>query len=272
MNIKLIATDVDGTLLAGDHLTVPEINVEAFEKAKEKGITTAIVTGRTFSLTKRECDILNGVDYMIVSNGAVIIDVKKDKVIYNCYLPLKSLEQMINIFGKYDLVYDIYADGKGYITKYSYEHIFECALPKTFLLRYRDLMVINDDPLEVVRTKNVEKICINYIPKESIKPLKRDLEQIPNLVCTSGYEGNMEINAKGADKGNALKWLGRKLEIKPEEIMAFGDSDNDRTMLEFAGCSFAMISGKEVAKKSAKNITAYSNTDGGVGRTIIEYL
>ena len=209
---------------------------------------------------------------MILSNGAVIVDVKKNKVIYSCCLPLESLEHMINIFSRYDIVYDIYADGEGYITKYSYDHIFECALPQIFLKEYRDLMVINDDPMEVVKTKNVEKICINYIPKESIEPLRKDLEQISDLVCSSGYEGNMEINAKGADKGNALKWLSGRLNIETDQILAFGDSDNDRTMLEFVGHSYAMISGKDVAKKAAKNITKYSNEDGGVGKTIKEKL
>ena len=54
MNIKLIATDVDGTLVADDHLTIPPININAFRKAKENGALIAVSTGRPYSLTKRE--------------------------------------------------------------------------------------------------------------------------------------------------------------------------------------------------------------------------
>ena len=50
MNIKLIATDVDGTLVADDHLTIPPININAFRKAKENGALIAVSTGRPYSL------------------------------------------------------------------------------------------------------------------------------------------------------------------------------------------------------------------------------
>ena len=98
MNIKLIATDVDGTLVADDHLTIPPININAFRKAKENGALIAVSTGRPYSLTKRECDLLGCVDYLILSNGAAVVDMHSAKVLCSCYLPFKSIERILSVF------------------------------------------------------------------------------------------------------------------------------------------------------------------------------
>lgn len=272
MEIKLIATDVDGTLVADDHLTVPEQNVEAFELAKKEGIITVISTGRPFSLAKRENDILKGVDYMIVSNGAAVVDMKTNEVIYSCYLPLEALEKIVEAFEKHPLVYEIYADCQGFITQYTYDHYFDGSLPVEFMTEYRKLMMMCDSPWDVIRNHNVEKMNIDYMPKECIQPLQEELSHIPNLVYTAGFEGNMEITAKGADKGRALKWLCERINVPLENVMAFGDSGNDATMLKEAGVSYALLSGNDLAKKAAEFVTKKGNNDGGVGDTIKEHL
>lgn len=272
MEIKLIATDVDGTLVGDDHLTIPPANVEAFALAKKKGITTVISTGRPYSLAKRESDTLSGVDYMIVSNGAVIVDMKTNEVIYSCYLPLETAEKIVEIFEKYPLVYEMYADCKGYITQYTYEHYFDGLLPVGFMREYRKLMLMCDSPWDVVENANLEKMNVDHMPKECVQPLKEELSRIPDLVYSAGFEGNLEITAKGADKGKALKWLCERLNILPENVMAFGDSGNDATMLKAAGYSYALSSGNELAKEAARFVTKYGNNEGGVGETIKEYL
>lgn len=272
MEIKLIATDVDGTLVADNHLTIPEVNVEAFAMAKNKGIITVISTGRPYSLAKRESDTLKGVDYMIVSNGAAIVDMKTNEVIYSCYLPFETLEKIVEIFEKYPLVYEMYADCKGFITQYTYDHYFDGSLPVEFMREYRKLMIMCDSPWDVIRETNVEKMNIDYMPEECIEPLKEELSYIPDLVYSAGFVGNMEITAKGADKGKALKWLCERLNINMKNVMAFGDSGNDATMLKEAGYSFALSSGNDLAKAAAKFVTKNGNGDGGVGETIKEYL
>lgn len=273
MNIKLIATDVDGTLLADDHLTIPPINIKAFREAKSKGAIIAVSTGRPYSLAKRECDLLGCVDYLILSNGAAVVDMQSSEVLYSCYLPLKSLEKIIKVFEKYPLVYEIYAECNGYITNYTYDHYFEAeGLPNVFLKEYRKLMIRCESPWEIIKTKNVEKLNIDHMPEECIEPLLKELKEIPDLVYSAGFKGNMEITVKGADKGKALKWLGERLGLDAENIMAFGDSGNDATMLMYAGYSYAMKSGNEKAKRCAKFQTCADNNEGGVGITINKYF
>lgn len=271
MNIKLIATDVDGTLVADNHLTIPPINIKSLKMAKERNIKIAISTGRPYSLTDKESAELGGVDYLVLSNGAVVVDAKTLEVLYNCYLPLEQLERIIPVFEKYPVVYEIYADCQGYITQYTHDHYFDVdGLPRVFLEDYRERMLLCDDPYDIIRTKNVEKLNVDYMPKECIDAIMEELKDIPDLVYSAGFQGNMEITAKGADKGKALKWLTEKLSFEAENVMAFGDSANDVTMLKFAGYSYAMASGNQKAKDAAKYVTKLGNNEGGVGDTIKE--
>ena len=69
-----------------------------------------------------------------------------------------------------------------------------------------------------------------------------------------------------------MKWLCDSLGVSQKNVMAFGDSGNDITMLKTAGCSYAMSSGSELAKEAAKFVTKHGNNEGGVGEIIIEYL
>lgn len=273
MEIKFIATDVDGTLVMDNHMTIPQVNIDAIKQAKKEGIITAISTGRTKVATIEASKALGGVDYLVLSNGAVIMDGKTDEIIYSNYFPTDTIEKVINIIEKYPIIYEIYADGKGYVNQYTNDNYFDIkALPYDFLVEYIKILETTDDVLELVRSRNVEKININQVPKEYIESVTAELKEIPSLVFSAGFDGNMEIVVKGSDKGSAIKRIVDKLNIQPENIMAFGDSLNDATMLKYAGVSYALLSGKDAAKNAAKNITKAGNNEGGVGLAIKEYL
>lgn len=121
MDIKLIATDVDGTLVGADHMVIPKVNIEAMNMAKEKGIINVISTGRSLSLTAGEIEKLGCIDYAVISNGAAVVDLKDNSVMTSCYLDKEKVEEIVNIFNKYPLVYEIYADKKGFISQYTYD-------------------------------------------------------------------------------------------------------------------------------------------------------
>lgn len=72
-----------------------------------------------------EATKLGSVDYLVLSNVAVVVDAKTKDVIYDCHFPLVSLGKIIPVFEKYPVVYEIYADCKGYINQYTYDHYFD---------------------------------------------------------------------------------------------------------------------------------------------------
>ena len=77
--IKLIALDLDGTLMYTDHITVTEENRAALKKAHEKGASLAVATGRTLAIIGDVCEQVPEIDYVIYSNGAAVYDRRQSK-------------------------------------------------------------------------------------------------------------------------------------------------------------------------------------------------
>lgn len=275
MSIKLIATDMDGTIMMDDHLAIHPKTIEAFKAAKKAGIKTAISTGRAYRLADREAVKFDGFDYIIASNGAVVVDGNTMEIISHNYIPNDVARQIVEIFEEYDFGYVIYADLTSYITPFTYKYLEKVTtLPHKFLMDYRERMEIVEDMLvDVMDKSKIEKINVDEMPEAVAKEVMERIKDIPDLVFTAGFKGNLEITSKGSDKGSALKWLAEEvLGIGAENVMAFGDSGNDATMLEYAEESYAMLNGNDKAKGIAKHITRKSNEEDGVGFEISYYL
>ena len=97
--------------------------------------------------------------------------------------------------------------------------------------------------------------------------MRQKLALIPGILVSSSIGNNLEINAEGADKGSALMRLADALGIDRGETMAFGDGENDISMLRMAGLGVAMDNAQEPVKKAADYITG-SNNDSGVASAI----
>ena len=97
--------------------------------------------------------------------------------------------------------------------------------------------------------------------------MRERLNQMPEIAVTSAIPENLEINAAGASKGGALKRLAEQLHIDIEETMAFGDGENDISMIMAAGCGIAM-GNAENSVKAAADYVATSNNEAGVAAAI----
>lgn len=273
MSIKLIAFDVDGTFVGDDHLKINEKNIEAMKMAYEQGIKVVMSTGRTQSISQKEIDDVGCVDYMVLSNGAIVVDKATNEVIKSSYISKEAGKKILKILVEHNAVFQIYAGQEAYVNKYSYDNFLNTeGLPEVFLVEYRKRMKLTKDLQEVVDNVPIEKFNVDYVDTKVVQEIMDALSKIPNLVYTAGFVGNIEITGTGADKGNGLAWLSDKLGIKAEEVMAFGDSGNDVTMLKWAGESYALVNGNEKAKSAAKHITKSDNNAGGVGEIIFENL
>ena len=100
MAIKLIVTDLDGTFLNTNHVTIPQENIDAFKKAHEMGIKVAIASGRTKILTDYIVEQLPFLDYLITSNGAITYDMKTGKAVCSTLIDNKQSIEIFNILNK----------------------------------------------------------------------------------------------------------------------------------------------------------------------------
>ena len=269
MSIKLIASDLDGTLMSPDHLTVAPRTKNALVSAQNKGIKIAIATGRALNFTEGVTAQIPFVDYVVCSNGASVYDRKNEKFIYRNTVSAEITSQAVKLLATLPVYYNIYIDGEIYVQNGTEKYFKNTGLPTIFLEEFASKLTVCDDIVAATEGKEAELIDVFYTTAE-LKNIIFDFFESHGLVLTSALAGVVSATAVGSDKGTALKGLGEILDIKAEEMMTFGDASNDSTMLKFAHYSFAMENGDEICKASAR-FSAPSNAEDGVAQMIEKY-
>jgi Cof subfamily protein (haloacid dehalogenase superfamily) len=279
--IKLIATDLDGTLLGADHTTIPAENLDALQRAGEAGIMVTIATGRTRSMLDGILAQAPFIPYAIMSNGALIMDLRSGEAVYHDDMSVESSGQLVMFLNHYlpaNLYYEAYIGGKVYMEKSRFNEWLKHDETPHFLTKLLNpeqshALELVDDLAAVCRGKPIEKINVDFspdCPKVRYEVLAR-LRTMGAYSMTSSLNGNLELNGPEVNKGTALRALADKLGLPLADAVAFGDSSNDTEMLEAVGHSYAMANAGEFTKKRAK-FEAPSNTDAGVGKVVNQYL
>lgn len=269
MSVKIIATDLDGTLMAPDHLTVTERTKSALVKAHEKGIKIAVATGRALSFTEGVTKQVPFADYVICSNGASVYDRNNEKFVYTNLISPEITAEAIKLLNSLPVYYNIYADGYIYVQNGSEKYFVNSDLPTVFIAEFASKTVNCEDIAEAIKGRGAELIDVFY-NTEKTKKIIFDFFEENGLVLTSALSGVVSATAVGSDKGTALKGLCDIMGFTAEEAMTFGDASNDATMLKFADYSFAMENGDDICKASAR-FAAPSNAEDGVAQMIEKY-
>ncbi len=140
--------------------------------------------------------------------------------------------------------------------------LFNPTLSQQFVVDLKSRANVVDNLLETLKNTGIEKFSVLYVDDEHYDRVCQRLKTFGKVQLTSSLPHNVEVNALGADKGGGLEALCSKLGISKDEVMAFGDADNDLSMLQWAGWSFAMGNGTESVKMAAKYITKTNMEDG----------
>ena len=270
MQIKLIATDLDGTLMSSDHLTVSERTKAALLAAHEKGIGIAIATGRTLHFTDNVTSQIPFVDYVICSNGAAVYDRNKKEYIYRNLISPFDTAETITFLNSQPVYYNVYSDGMIYVQNGAEKFFINPDMPQVFIDAFERFAVHCDDIESDLAGRSAELIDIFASDEKSHKEIL-DFCAGKNYKLASAAPGVNSATVIDADKGNALRGMCKVLDIVPEEIMTFGDAQNDCPMLELAGLSFAMANGDDICRASAK-MQAPSNAEDGVAQMIEKYV
>lgn len=269
MSIKLIATDLDGTLMSPDHLTITDFTLDTLKKAHEKGIKIAIATGRPLRLIDSVVEQIPFADYIIYANGACVFDRAENKLIYSNLIPYTVAREIIDYLLKTKVFFEIYIDGASHFQLGTEGYFDNTGFPEGFIKEVQKSMTGHKDLIKCLDGRGVEKITIYSIDEAEFATLHERLSGA-SLACTSSFGGNLEATVNGANKGVALAGLCEKLGITADEVMSFGDAGNDIEMLQFAKYSFAMGNADEDCKKSAKFL-AKSNGEDGLALAVEEY-
>ena len=283
--IKLIASDMDGTLLNNNHV-IPKENLEAIKKAEEMGVKFAISTGRMYEDVKPLLDECGLRCQCIVLNGGEYID-EDGNVLEGIYIGKEEARGIINMIIKEDIVAEIYTSDGLYTVNTKEDALTEVAYriiafdPET---SFEDAVKIAKDHPHFVNLKYIKdieeflnsnikigKFVAFYNDEETTVKVKNKLEAIEGLAITSTFTKNIEINNKEAQKGFILAKVAEKMGIKREEVMVLGDSFNDYSMFTEFTESFAMENAIPQIKQIAKYITD-TNDNAGVAKAIYKIL
>lgn len=271
MSIRLIAVDLDGTFLREDHITVSQRNIQAIKLAVEKGVIPVIASGRTLSIMRSVIKQVPFIQYAVISNGASALEIGVDKPMFVDGIPYEKWVKICNIMEKNHSIYEIFYNTKSYMEKDMLSQYKNPYLTKEFLEDLKSGITACDNFKEDLNGCTIEKISSIYTPEEFCDSLEKEILQYQDMEITTSVPGNMELNMGGVNKGTGLKRLCDILKIQANEVMAFGDADNDCAMLQWAGYSFAMGNASEEVKKCAKYI-ADTNINDGVAKAIEAYV
>lgn len=271
--IKMIGFDLDGTLLT-DQKELGEYTVQILKRAVEEGIVILPITGRPLCGLPEEVTGLTGLRYAITANGARILDLKNAAVLKEQLVSVETAEKILDILGNYDSLREIYYDGTGYAEREKLEqidHFFEEG-PMAEYVRSTRQPVENLMDKFRKESREVDKVQGVFAVLGEREAALDEIRKLEGVTITGALHNNIEVNAAGVDKGNALLWLAQYLGIAPEETMAFGDGNNDITLLEKAGTGVAMKNGIEEVKHAADRITEKTNDEEGAAKFIETYV
>lgn len=265
---KLIALDMDGTLLREDKTISPAV-FDAIQAAKAKGAKVVLATGRPIKGVEKYLNELNlkeQGDYVATFNGALVQDTFSGDVISHItmeyedlvtiYEASRELRTHLHFFDKNTL----YTPNKD-ISKFTIVEAFMNDVD----LHYTEM---EDVPKDIVISK-VMMIDYPEVLDRVINELPKELIEKYTIVRSAPHF--LEFLNIDANKGNGIMLLANKLGIKQEEVICVGDAGNDIHMIEYAGLGVAMGNATEDLKAIANYITK-SNKEDGVAHVINEFI
>ena len=269
---RIIGFDLDGTLLNSEK-HIAEHTREVLTRAVEQGIWILPVTGRPLGGLPKEVVEFPGVQYAITANGARIMETQTGGCLYERLVPVKTAEQIMEIFSDYDALREVYYCGKGYAEAEEFSRVGEYMRSPQMAAYVRATRTPVPDILQLIREKGQDTDKVQGVFKidEERTEARKRLEAVEGIEVTGALSNNIEVNAAGVDKGNALLWFADHLGIPHEEVAGFGDGNNDIQLLKKAGIGVAMANATDQVKAVSDYITG-TNDEDGVATFIEKYI
>ncbi|GFR34727.1 Cof-type HAD-IIB family hydrolase [Thermobrachium celere] len=260
MKYKLIAMDMDGTLL-NSKKEVTEYTKDVLRRAAKEGVKLVVCTGRIFTSAKSYARIIGTKAPIIASNGAYIREKDREEVIYEKYINKDTLIKIIKVSREWGFYPHIYTTDTIYSEKLIHSSLNYTRWNETVPEDEKINIKIVDRLEDVVNKEGENFLKVVVMADEDqierLQGLKKYIRENMDVSVFSSYVNNFEVMDKEVSKGRALKILADYFGINKEEIICFGDNENDKTMFEFAGFPVAMGNAEEEIKKNSSICNRY---------------
>ena len=262
MDIRLIATDLDGTLLREDK-SVSGYTEYILKLAVDDGIPVAIATGRPLMAIPEKLLAMNCFRYAITSNGASVYDLKTGERLMERILSEEAALRILEAIPE-DICIETLVDGIPYGPEPYVRDAGLFGLNESGAAYIRRTRRPVSDIRAFIRENAHRLDCINAIPPSAVRAeiLRESLTEIPGIYITHSGVTFIEISGTTYGKGEGLVFLSGFLKISPESVMVFGDAENDRDLFRAAGYSVAVGNAAAALIREADALTLSNEQDG----------
>ncbi|WHY73257.1 Cof-type HAD-IIB family hydrolase [Fictibacillus enclensis] len=256
MIYRMLVLDIDGTLLRSNFRMDKETR-GAIDYVRKKGVYVTLASGRNFPSTKKVAKALKLDGYLISQNGGFIA-ANQDEPFFESHISREDTNKMVSILENYNchirLVHERFSVGNQVQQKN--QLVARLTLGAGDPLFYPVTFTENLSHHVLEKEITPSKIDVQFFEERERRSAEQHLKNhFANFEYTSSTKCNFEITSPNVTKANALRMLGLKLDIAPEEMVAVGDSHNDREMIEMAGLGVAMGNAPDDVKHAASWIT-----------------
>lgn len=263
MKYKLLATDMDGTLL-DDNKQIDECTRNIINKAISKGLIFVIASGRPIKTLRKYLSLFDNDIYVIAYNGSLIQTSKTNKIIFKEYIEKEILIKIVKFLNDNNKTFIAWQDDNLY-----------CNVKNAYTDNYQKVSSV--DMIEIKDYNMFYNMKINKVimidSEENIKTfmpiVNENLKEDCTFVTSQAYF--LEFMKKGINKASSLAEVCKILDIKRDEVIAIGDGFNDLDMLQFAHLNVAPSNACEEIKGCVNYVTS-SNNNGGVRKVIEKFV
>ena len=267
---KLIACDMDETLLNTKDRKVSAKNVETIQKARQKGVKFVPATGRGYRSIQGTLNELGLIDlpneYVISFNGGAITENQNNRLLHFDGIPFELAEEFFKRGLNYDVCIHVYTLDTVYVYNFTDNE-------KAYLNGRMEVEEFFDKNIDFLKGQEIVKALYVNTNQDYLHQIAEDLKDITADVDVS-YSSNryIEFNHKGVNKGQGLLNLAKRLGIKQEETIAIGDNFNDISMIEAAGLGVGVANCVEGIKPQCDYITSATCDEDAVAEVIDKFI
>jgi Cof subfamily protein (haloacid dehalogenase superfamily) len=251
---RLVATDLDGTLLRSDKSISPRTR-QVLARVQEAGTRIVLVTGRPPRFLRMVAEDLDMLGLAICANGAIVYDPAQNAIIRHTPIPPAVAQ---------DIILELRRMAPGICFAFEQELYSSCEPEYLAQFPYNTAShaPLVEDALILCR-KPVTKLIARH-PTIPVAQLLLLTESLPDERVLATFSGApfVEISAPAAQKSLALARLCEEWGIQSSEVIAFGDMPNDLPMLRWAGHSAATANAQPEVRAAATEVTLSNDEDG----------
>lgn len=276
--IKLVSSDIDSTLIDNVH-PICERNIQAISYLKEKHVTFALCTGKSYAISKDFCKKI-GADFGIFGNGSHCVDLTTNKDIFKRTLSINSLIKCLELAKEYGM--HVHANTDTGIISEKLEYL---DLRNSLLFSGKIEIKEVSDIYNTLVTGNAQILQLVLSSVEDLSEFKSKLQQVEGISIThirkkGKYRDNiidkdyeyLDISTSNVSKGNSVNALSNYLGIPQKQILAIGDNINDISMFNVANIGVAVNNSYDEVKAAADFVTENSAGDGGFAEAIYKFI